>query len=135
MTIPVNKISINVFQHETEDKRKIFSGLQYLFPEELHESLEKQFTEEVLTGYHKNNIIKYYIEFHKNKQTQNVFFFIVKKVLNSTSIFEIFNRISDEGELYLRFNKQSLIHDESYVLDNSSDVYKIVIKFLLIKFF
>ena len=130
MTIPVNKLSINVFQHETELKDKIFDGLQVLFPEEYHQSLEKLFREEKIEGYHGNRIIKYSSEFQKNKNTQNLFIFIMKKILASCSFYDLFDRITDSGELFIRLNKQDLISTGQLNLDSTSDVYKIVIKFL-----
>ena len=70
------------------------------------------------------------MDFHRNRKTQLLFEFLIKKILTNTSYYDLFDRISDEGELFIRLNKQMLIFNGSALLDNSSDVYKIVIKFL-----
>ena len=129
MTLQVNKLSLDVFQHETEDQKKIFLGLAHLFPEESRNSLDKIFKEDNLIGYYKNNIKRYYAEFSKNKNTQNITRYILQKVIRVISYYDLFDRISENGELFIRLNKQDLIRD-IITLDNSSDVYKIVIKFL-----
>lgn len=129
MTLRVNKLSIDVFQHETEDKSKIFLGLSQLFNESDHETLETMFTEESITGYHDNTIIKYHLELTKGKKTQQIFLYIITNILRSVSYYDLLERISEEGELFIRLNKQALING-TYVIDTASDVYKIVIKFL-----
>ena len=88
------------------------------------------FKSTILEGHHKNEIIRYSSEFHKAKETQQLFLFIIKQVLQSVSFFELLERISESGEIFLRLNKQQLISDGSFTLDTTSDVYKIVIKFL-----
>lgn len=130
MTLAVNKLTIEVFQHGTEDKDKIFTGLRDFFPEKQQESLETIFKSDHIEGYYKNEIIKYYAEFQKNKSTQELFNYIIRKLLTSVSYFDLFERISESGELFIRLNKQLLIQNGQFVLDNSSDVYKLVIKFL-----
>ena len=130
MTLTVNKLSIDVFQHGTEDKDKIFSGLKHLFPENLQSDVETFFKSDRIEGYYKNEIIKYYAEFHKKKSTQELFIYIITQLLNSTPYYDLFDRISESGELFIRLNKQALIQNNQYKIDSSSDVYKIVIKFL-----
>ncbi len=129
MTLLVNKLTFNVFQHETEEKSKIFTGLKRIFPEELQDTMDKLFKEDVIIGYHKNKIIKYNLELKKNKETQRIFINLIRKLLKSCSYFDLFDRISDNGELFIRLSKQDLIKG-SIRLDDSSDVYKIVAKFL-----
>ena len=129
MKLPVNKLTFDVFQHETEDKSKIFLGLQQLFQLELHDSLEKMVTTETITGYHENVILKYRLELSKGKETQNMFLYMMTNILRSVSFYDLLERITEEGELFIRLNKQELIKG-SFVIDSSSDVYKIVIKFL-----
>lgn len=129
MTLLVNKLTFDVFQHETEEKDKIFLGLQNFFPPDLHDSLEKSFKEDIIVGYHKNQIIKHHLELFKNKNTQAIFLFMIKQVLRSISYYDLLERISDNGELFIRLNKQNLINGK-ITIDNSSDVVKIVVKFL-----
>ena len=131
MSLPVNKISIDVTQHETEESSKIFLGLKSIFPLNYStEQIEKKFIVDKLTGYHNNTIIRYTCEFHKNKETQEFFLYFIKKILKVVSFYDLIDRISVEGELFIRLNKQDLIFDGSFKLDTSSDVVKIVIKFL-----
>jgi RNA binding exosome subunit len=129
LSLLVNKLTIDVFQHATEEKNKIFLGLNNLFPVDFHTEMEKMFKEENLTGYHKNEIIKYNVELPKKKETQNISLFILKKILVSCSLYELLERITEDGELFIRLNKQDLIRGE-FTLDLSSDVYKICMKFL-----
>ncbi len=129
MKLPVNKLTIDVFQHETEDKTKLFLGLQQLFQPEVHDSLAKIVKEEKITGYHDNLIIRYHLELLKGKETQKMFLYMMKHFLSSVSYIDLLERITEEGELFIRLNKQELIKG-FFVIDNSSDVYKIVIKFL-----
>ena len=118
MSLPVNKISIDVTQHETEESSKIFFGLKNIFPVNYSpEQIEKKFNVDKLTGYHNNAIIKYNCEFHKNKETQEVFLYFIKKILKVVSFYDLIERISEEGELFFRVNKQDLIFYGSFKLD------------------
>ena len=129
MTLLVNKLTFDVFQHESEDKNKIFSGLRHFFPPELQDSLEKIFKEDIIIGFHKNKVTKLYLELFKNNNTQTIFLFMIKQVLKSVSYYDLLERISEYGELFIRLSKQNLITGK-ITIDNSSDVVKVVIKFL-----
>ena len=111
MTLKVNRLSIDVFQHGTEDKNKIFSGIRSLFPENLQSDIETVFKQDRIEGYYKNEIIKYYAKFHKKQSTQELFIHIITQLLKSISFYDLFDRISESGELFLRLNKQILIHN------------------------
>lgn len=127
--IIVSKIRFEVTQHNTEDKEKIVNGFKHLLPESYNKILNLKSDE--LVGYHKNKILRHYFEISNKSQALEVASFILKNISDSMPKESIKKRLASNSELSIRMNKQVLINSSIFVLDNSSDIYKIKIKFVL----
>lgn len=127
-------LNVEVFQYTTEDEEKIATGFKNLFSTDSIDSLPTKLTYSSFQGFHKNEIILWHLSFNKKKDIKQFITQLLNRLLQ-TSDFSIFeDRLSENGELHLRLDKQALIGRSRVILsdiENSTThgIFKITIKF------
>lgn len=125
-----SKITLEVYQHNTEDSEKILSGLLTFIPENHHKDLSNHLQVDRLLGYHKNEILRYSYTFNKKRQTREIATHILQQIQISHLLSDdgIKSRLTKKHELFIRINKQHLIKSQTFMLDRTSDVYLLKMK-------
>lgn len=107
----IHYIHLRTSAQATEDPEKVRSALKLLLPPSVQSAKKDLITvhETVTTGYHGNPIIVMEAELKRNKDCQYVFDRI-REHLGPAGISrlagELENRVDDDCNLYIRFNKQ-----------------------------
>ena len=125
----IHSIKINVFEKNQDEIEKINQIYQYLLP--LDFKKEKiDLHHEQLEGL--NQKIIYSITLETNKKRHNIL--LIEAIfgnLEKNEIKKIYgqieSRLSDEGDFYIRLDKQSLL-DKSFILTEDGDCFHIKIK-------
>lgn len=131
MSIYLSLINIEVFQHGTENKKAIFSGISNILPLEFKDNFIKNITSTSSIGYHKNEIIIHTYAVRK-KDLDKIFIKIIQKILIHYPVYALFERVSEEGDLHIRLDKQIMISNGEFNLNpktSEQGIYKINIKF------
>ncbi|RLF15487.1 MAG: hypothetical protein DRJ66_04350 [Thermoprotei archaeon] len=125
----IEAVYLEAFVHATESRSKVVRALLSLIPESLHPIIK--IVEDKVKGHYGNPIRILRIMIQGGKNAEATVRYLAsrlseddKKLLSST--FE--NRISADGKLYLRFDKQYASFGELR-LALSEDVIKVVISF------
>jgi len=116
MKLPCRELLGEVFVHESEDYDKVKKAFSILFP-------EKSMKTESVPGVYgtKITIIKATV---KKKNAQLLLHRILKKMSENDKkevLNELKLRVSEEGKLYLRFDKQKLYIDEEMILTSEEE--------------
>ncbi|MEM2995634.1 MAG: RNA-binding domain-containing protein [Candidatus Bathyarchaeia archaeon] len=110
--IPVGYIDIRVFAHATEDPDKVLMAVRNVLPTELAENIA--FKKTSLTGHYGNPILLFETRI-KDKKFFQAAFEKLSAGLNALDRETLSNEIErhvENGNLYIRLNKQSAYHGE-----------------------
>lgn len=114
-----NNIKINVFVNKEDDEERIKQKLINLFPFNLEE--EKILVQRnKATGFNQKAIIILEVDIEKERHT-NAFLKSLCTKLNEQQKAMLpnqENRLDDECNFYIRLDKQKLLKDEFWVIDN-----------------
>ena len=126
----ISKCIIEFSQHATESPTKLREGLNLLFPENIRDIFLSTLKISQLEGFYKNPISLWLIESAKKHWNDIFFNHMIQNLIITTIFEELFERYNyDNNSLYLRLNKQLLIGKKQYILDQGSDVIKIMFRF------
>ncbi|MEM2971156.1 MAG: RNA-binding domain-containing protein [Candidatus Bathyarchaeia archaeon] len=110
--IPIGYIDIRVFAHATEDPDKVLRAVQNILPTELINNIT--FKKASLTGHYGNPILFFETRI-KDKQFFQAIFERLSAGLNALDRETLSNEIErhvENGNLYIRLDKQSAYHGE-----------------------
>jgi RNA binding exosome subunit len=131
--LQISKVNIELSQHETESEKKIGLLIKNLFPKESYEKIKKLINIHNLAGFHKNQIKLYKIQSVEKKLNKIIFLYIIEKIKPEIDFDSLWERFGvEDHSLYLRINKQDLYKSKLFMLDDGSDIIKIVFKFSLL---
>lgn len=119
--IPIRSVYGETFCHESESIEKVKKAFELFFPKKVI----KQETQPGMYGT-KIKILKAKLEKRKARE-------LFEKIINSLTdlekkqiLNEINLRLSDEGKLYLRFDKQDAFNEKISLAEESGDTIQIV---------
>ena len=126
----IHHIYLSVFAKEEENKEEIAEALNRLIPETTTEKDKIKIEEEIvkIDEYTKMSIFR--VQISKDKYTKKAIE-IIKEHLSEedqTKILEQKNRVDEEGNLYLRFDKTKLIEKEELILTDGGDCFHMKIQ-------
>ncbi|MHA1992351.1 MAG: RNA-binding domain-containing protein [Candidatus Hodarchaeales archaeon] len=131
--LQISTVNIELSQHETESEEKIGQLIKNLLPFDSYEKIKKLIKVHNLTGFHKNQIKLYKIQSIEKKLNKIIFLYIMEKIKPEIDFNSLWERFSvEDHSLYLRINKQDLSKSKLFILDDGSDIIKIVFKFSLL---
>ena len=108
----IHHISLRTSAQATEDPEKVRSSLQFFLPPEDEDSRKSDvdiISESITSGYYGNQIIVFEARLHRKKQCQYLIDVIKQHLGNermSQLIAQLPQRIDDDCNLYIRFDKQ-----------------------------
>lgn len=130
LSLFISKFVVETLQHNTEDPSKILEGLSHLLPPEIRETLPKMISEQSLEGYHKNKIKRLVIDLQRTRDKKKTLAYLINQVPQLVlDREELEERLTEDGDLYIRLDKQALVRNGLFTLVEGSDVYKILVRF------
>ena len=121
---------IEFSQHATESPIHLREGLTSLFPATIKDIFLSTLKISQLEGFYKNPIQLWTIESSKKHWNDIFFTHIMQHLLSTVTIEDLLQRYNDDdSSLYIRLNKQLLVSKKQYILDQGSDVIKILFRF------
>lgn len=120
----IQSAEISTIAHATEDPVKVESALRRLL-----QALNQQFTRNYLEGHHGNQIIKFNTRLTQSNAVEFASRFIKQLSKNERNLIlqNLTLHCDDEGNLYVRINKQKSFRGEVQLGDD--DPIRIKIKF------
>jgi len=124
-TSSIQSAEISTIAHATEDPAKVESALRGLL-----QGLNQQFTRNYLEGHHGNQIVKFSTRLTQRNAVEFARHFIeqLSKSERSSILQDLTLHCDDEGNLYVRINKQKLFRGEVQLGDD--DPIRIKIKLI-----
>jgi RNA binding exosome subunit len=114
----IHNISYRAFVYGTENKEKVLNSIKTLFP-----NSSPQF--EATEGYYKNSVLILYNKIDKKREIKD---FVEKlSTMNDPARKRIINRLEDkmddDGNLYLRFDKQRAYLGDLKVVEHGDSIH------------
>jgi RNA binding exosome subunit len=114
----IHNISYRAFVYGTENKEKVLNSIKTLFP---NSSPQCEATE----GYYKNSVLILYNKIDKKREIKD---FVEKlSTMNDPARKRIINRLEDkmddDGNLYLRFDKQRAYLGDLKVVEHGDSIH------------
>ena len=114
----IHNISYRAFVYGTENQEKVETAIKTLFPSSLPQS-------ELTEGYYKNSVLILSDKITKKRETRN---FV--KILNELPVpdkkrisHQLENKIDDNGNLFLRFDKQRAYLGDLKVVEHGDSIH------------
>ena len=114
----IHNISYRAFVYGTENQEKVETGIKTLFPSSSPKS-------ELTEGYYKNSVLILSDKITKKRETRN---FV--KILNELPVpdkkrisHQLENKIDDNGNLFLRFDKQRAYLGDLKVIEHGDPIH------------
>ncbi|SCG85042.1 RNA-binding protein [Methanobacterium congolense] len=114
----IHNISYRAFVYGTENQEKVETGIKTLFPSSSPQS-------ELTEGYYKNSVLILSDKITKKRETRN---FV--KILNELPVpdkkrisHQLENKIDDNGNLFLRFDKQRAYLGDLKVVEHGDSIH------------
>jgi RNA binding exosome subunit len=108
MSLPISFIEIDVISHATEDENKVFSAIKKIITEQVFQ--EANIKKSKLDGHYGNPITYLSIRVYKKSLIKK----IIENLLSDINIQDrelllsnFDNRVDDEGNFFIRFDKQA----------------------------
>lgn len=119
MKLPFKSVGISTFAHSTESVKKLKQTLRNLLPEEIEIEISEA------EGHYGDPISIISARLQNNPHLREFWRSVLKRVSEKEKkriADESLDRISEDCRLYLRFDKQSLVSNDSLKLVDSGDV-------------